>query len=38
MYRNGELIGAVGGSGGTGQQDEDASMAGIEALSLSTTP
>ncbi len=38
VYRNGELIGAVGGSGGTGQEDEDASLAGIQALGLSTTP
>ena len=38
VYRNGELVGAVGGSGGTGQQDEDASRAGIEALGLSTSP
>ena len=36
VYRNGELIGAVGGSGGTAQQDEDASRAGVEALGLST--
>lgn len=32
VFRNGELIGAVGGSGGTAQQDEDAARAGIEAL------
>lgn len=38
VYRDGELIGAVGGSGGTGQEDEDASLAGIQALDLSTTP
>ena len=38
VYRDGELIGAVGGSGGTGQEDEDASLAGIQALGLSTTP
>ena len=37
-YRNGELIGAVGGSGGTAQQDEEVSRAGIEAIGLSTTP
>ncbi len=30
VFRDGELIGAVGGSGGTGQQDEDAVRAGIE--------
>ena len=36
-YRNGELIGAVGGSGGTAQEDEDASLAGIQSLGLSTS-
>ena len=38
VYRDGELVGAVGGSGGTAQEDEDASMAGIQALGLSATP
>ncbi len=38
VYRNGELLGAVGGSGGTAQQDEDAARAGINAIGLSTTP
>ena len=37
-YRGSELVGAVGGSGGTAQQDEDAARAGIEALGLSATP
>ena len=37
-YRGGELVGAVGGSGGSAQQDEDAARAGIEAARLSTTP
>ena len=37
VYRHGEL-GAVGGSGGTAQQDEDAARAGIDAIGLSTTP
>jgi uncharacterized protein GlcG (DUF336 family) len=32
IFKNGELIGAVGGSGGTAQEDEDASRAGVEAL------
>ena len=32
VYRNGELIGAIGGSGGTGQQDEDCARAGTGAL------
>ena len=36
VYKNGELVGAVGGSGGTGQQDEDAARAGIDAVGLST--
>jgi uncharacterized protein GlcG (DUF336 family) len=38
VYRNGEVVGAVGGSGGTGQEDEDVAMAGINALGLSATP
>lgn len=38
VYRDGEGVGAVGGSGGTGQQDEDAARAGIEALGLRATP
>jgi uncharacterized protein GlcG (DUF336 family) len=33
IYMNGELIGAVGGSGGTAQEDEDCSRAGISRLS-----
>ncbi len=32
IFKNGELIGAVGGSGGTAQEDEDAARAGLEAL------
>ena len=32
IFKNGELIGAVGGSGGTAQEDEDASRAGVETL------
>ena len=38
VFRNGEIIGGVGGSGGTAQQDEDAARAGIEALGLSSAP
>ena len=38
VFRDGELVGAVGGSGGTAQEDEDASMAGIQALGLGTSP
>ena len=37
VYKNGELVGAVGGSGGSGQQDEDAARAGIDAVGLSTS-
>ena len=37
-FRGGELVGAVGGSGGSGQQDEDAAKAGIDALGLSASP
>jgi uncharacterized protein GlcG (DUF336 family) len=38
VYRGGELVGAVGGSGGSAQQDEDASKAGIDAVGLSSSP
>ncbi len=38
VYRDGEIVGAVGGSGGTGQEDEDVARAGIEAAGLSDTP
>ena len=31
IFKNGEIIGAVGGSGGTSQEDEDCSRAGINA-------
>jgi uncharacterized protein GlcG (DUF336 family) len=37
VYRSDELVGAIGGSGGTAQQDEDAARAGIQALGLSET-
>ena len=37
VFKGGELIGAVGGSGGTAQEDEDAARAGIEAAGLSAT-
>ena len=36
VFRNGELIGAAGASGGSGQQDEDAVRAGIEGAGFST--
>ncbi len=32
IFKDGELIGACGGSGGTAQEDEDAARAGIAAL------
>ena len=35
VFKGGELVGAVGGSGGTAQQDEDAAQAGIDAAGLS---
>jgi len=38
VFKNGEIVGAVGGSGGTAQQDEDASKVGIDAVGLTTTP
>jgi uncharacterized protein GlcG (DUF336 family) len=37
VYSNGELLGAVGGSGASSQEDEDAARAGIEAIGLSVT-
>ncbi len=37
VFRDGVLVGAVGGSGGTAQEDEDAARAGIEAAGLSAT-
>ena len=38
VYRDGELVGAVGGSGGTSQEDEDCARAGIEAIGLRSQP
>ena len=38
VFKNGEIVGAVGGSGGTAQQDQDASQAGIDAVGLTTSP
>lgn len=32
IYQDGELVGAIGGSGGTAQQDEDCVRKGLEAL------
>ena len=36
IYKDGELVGAAGGSGGTPQEDEDAVRAGIEGAGLAT--
>ena len=38
VFRDGVLVGAVGGSGGTAQEDEDASRTGIEGAGFSATP
>ena len=38
VFRDGALVGAVGGSGGTAQEDEDASRAGIEGAGISASP
>lgn len=32
VHKNGELVGAIGGSGATAQQDEDCARAGLDAL------
>ncbi len=32
IYRDGALIGAIGGSGGTAEQDEECAQAGLDAL------
>ncbi len=32
LHKNGELVGAIGGSGGTAQQDEECAQAGSAAL------
>ena len=37
VFKDGALVGAVGGSGGTAQEDENASLAGIKAAGLSAT-
>ena len=37
VFKGDELVGAVGGSGGTAQQDEDAARAGIQAVAGLTT-
>ena len=37
VYRDGVLVGAVGGSGGTGEQDEAACAKAVESLGLTTS-
>jgi uncharacterized protein GlcG (DUF336 family) len=37
VFRGGELLGAIGGSGGTGEQDETACAAAVTRVGLSTT-
>ncbi len=37
VYKDGEIAGAVGASGGNSQQDEDVARAGIDAAGLSMT-
>ncbi len=37
VYKDGELVGAVGGSGGTPQEDEVAVRAGIESAGLASS-
>ena len=32
VLKDGELVGAIGGSGATAQQDEDCAQAGLDAL------
>jgi len=38
VYRDGEVVGAVGGSSGTAEEDEAVALAGIESIGLSPTP
>lgn len=38
IYKDGELAGAAGGSGGAPQEDEDAVCAGIQAAGLAIVP
>lgn len=37
VFRDGALLGAIGGSGGTGEQDEAACTAAVESMGLSTS-
>ena len=38
VYRDGVLLGAIGGSGGTGDQDEAACASAVAATGCTTTP
>ena len=38
IYKDGELVGAAGGSGGSPQEDEDAVRAGITSAGLAVAP
>jgi uncharacterized protein GlcG (DUF336 family) len=38
VYRDGVLLGAVGASGGTGEQDEAVATAAVQALGATTSP
>lgn len=38
VYRDGALLGAVGASGGTGEQDEAVATAAVQAVGATTTP
>jgi uncharacterized protein GlcG (DUF336 family) len=35
IFKEGQVVGAVGGSGGTAEQDEEAALTGIQAAGLS---
>ena len=37
IFKNGELVGAVGASGGLPQEDEDVVQAGIDSAGLKTS-
>ena len=37
IYKDGDLVGAAGGSGGTPQEDEDCVRAGIEGVGFATS-
>jgi uncharacterized protein GlcG (DUF336 family) len=37
IYKNGEIAGAVGASGGTSQEDEDVSRAGLDSAGLQSS-